>query len=101
LKKARATRFTGEQKLDFIESVWGYVEVVERRLAATGGLVYCVRNYASSLAVEFFTLSGLPGNPRGTKKIERCAPIREVAIDRAYKFARQESRKKSGKKSTR
>jgi hypothetical protein len=71
-------KLTEKQKLDFIESVWGYVEVV-----------------------EFFTLSGLPGNPRGTRKIERCSPTRAYAINRAYIFAKQESGKKSGKKSTR
>jgi hypothetical protein len=76
---------TIEEKLEALRKAWGYVEVVQATLKASGWKVWVVRNYTGPHLSGSTACNSLPENPTAKCRYDHASIERTRAIARAYK----------------
>jgi hypothetical protein len=75
---------TTEEKLEALRKAWGYVEVTQATLKASGWKVWVVRNYTGPHLSGSAVCEGLPGNPKAKRRYDYTAIVQKDVINRAY-----------------
>jgi hypothetical protein len=75
---------THEQKLKALEKAWGYLDIRQVTVVASGWKVWLVKNYSGSPA-DAKKGQPLPGNPKAKKKLEYTGITLKNVVHRAYR----------------
>jgi hypothetical protein len=75
---------THEQKLKALEKAWGYLDIRQVTLVASGWTLWIVKNYSGSPA-DVKKGDPLPGNPKAKKRLEYTGITLRNAVHNAYR----------------
>ncbi len=74
-----------KEKLSALKKAWGYLQISQVTLTVSAWRMWLIKNYAGK-PIAKMNGTGLPGNPKATRKLEYTGYNARQAINRAYEL---------------